>query len=113
MRARRGGGLPEPAEGDRSIGPVTLHDELARVRALTERLPESSRRVLLGRMEGRTYEELATESGEPVDTIRKRYLSGLKELRHRLGACDEDVARPRRVRLRARFPLEEGGWPLP
>ncbi|MFG0316289.1 MAG: RNA polymerase sigma factor [Planctomycetota bacterium JB042] len=73
------------ATPERTKGPVTLKDELDRLRALTDRMADPARRVLLGRMEGRSFEELAAESGEKVDTVRKRYLRALKELRERMG----------------------------
>lgn len=78
------GDTPPPADLAPSIGPATLRDELDRVRALSERMSPAARRVLLGRLEGRTYAELADETGEPVDTVRKRFLRALQELRARI-----------------------------
>lgn len=64
-----------------STGAVSLEDELGRVRALTQTLSEPAQHALLRRIAGRTHDEIAVESGEPVEAIRERYESALLELR--------------------------------
>ncbi len=91
--APTGGDAPDSNPAREAQGPVTLRDELHRVHRLAGRLDERSRRVLLGRMEGRTFEELAAESGELLDTVRKRYLRALHEARARLQARDPEAMR--------------------
>ena len=74
-------------------GAVTRADDVARLRALAERLDPIYRDAILGRLQGRSFEQIAAAAGEPLETVRKRYFRAFHMLRDRL-AGDDGAARP-------------------
>lgn len=69
---------------DRSLGDVTLEDELCWLNELIEELEEDLRVVLRSRLEGATFAELGEQLQLSESAVRKRFERGLDELQ-RLG----------------------------
>jgi DNA-directed RNA polymerase specialized sigma24 family protein len=69
---------------DRSVGDVTLEDELVWLNEMIDALDEDLQVVVRRRLEGVTFGDLADELGLGESAIRKRFDRGLDELK-RLG----------------------------
>lgn len=79
-RSARRGFERRPLRRQRRTGTVTRSDEVAWVRKMSWKLPEKYRRVILLRLEGKTFSEVAEILGEDRQTIHKRYQRAGKKL---------------------------------
>jgi RNA polymerase sigma factor (sigma-70 family) len=81
--------------------PGSESDVVERYQAALARLPELDRRLLLGRQEGRGYEELGAEVGLSGEAVRKRCARALRRLKRELGVEDRGTGSSREDAERA------------
>lgn len=70
--------VPGPAP---ATGPVTGADELGWLEALCDRLSPRYRDVVRARLRGLRFDQIAGESGEQVEAVRKRFYRACHELK--------------------------------
>lgn len=89
LRLKEDEALPWDDEAARVACPATTDAaETANLWAAVRTLPEDEQRVLHGiYRQGRTYQEVADDTGIPLGTLKRRLRSALATLRERLGAA--------------------------
>lgn len=89
LRLKEDEALPWDDEAARVACPATTDAaEAANLWAAVRTLPEDEQRVLHGiYRQGRTYQEVADDTGIPLGTLKRRLRSALATLRERLGAA--------------------------
>jgi RNA polymerase sigma factor (sigma-70 family) len=84
--------LPSPDAGPEAAYTRTLLIE--ELEAALEELPEEQRRVFIAHeIEGRSFKELAAESGVSINTLLSRKRYAVLHLRHRLQSLDDEFWR--------------------
>ena len=78
---------PEPAAAERPTTPE-IDDEVARLRGCLETLPAEFPSAFEGYAGGKSYAEMAAESGTPEGTLRTRMTKARKALRACMGVDD-------------------------
>jgi len=89
LRLKEGEALPWDDEAARIASPpVADPSEATELWAAVRSLPDDEQRILHGLYrQGRTYEEVAHETGIPLGTLKRRLRSALDTLRERLGSA--------------------------
>jgi len=95
LKLKEGEALPWDDEAARVASPPSTDaGEAADLWAAVRTLPDDEQRVLHGiYRQGRTYEEVADDTGLPLGTLKRRLRSALDTLRERLGACRSTMSR--------------------
>ena len=95
LRLKEGEALPWDDQASRvAAPPATDLAEAAHLWAAVRTLPEDEQRVLHGLYrQGRTYQEVADDTGIPLGTLKRRLRSALDTLRALLGATRSDEPR--------------------
>jgi len=85
-RAQPLDGAHPQATGADSVGRAAeVQEEVGRLRACLNRLAQEFRAAFEGFVGGMTYEELATEGGVPVNTVKSRLFRARRDLRICMG----------------------------
>jgi len=89
LRLKEGDALPWDDEAARIASPpVADASEAAELWAAVRSLPDDEQHILHGLYrQGRTYEEVAHDTGIPLGTLKRRLRSALDTLRERLGSA--------------------------
>jgi len=77
-----------PSAPEESVGPVTRGDLQDHLRARIDRLGETDSRILVGYLEGRSFEELGSELGLSGEAVRKRFSRASARLAEPSGDSD-------------------------